>query len=222
MVYSTLGDHSWGSRLVYSHFALCFSAFFAQNCGLLCHGLYPLLVCKISQHDEKSFHQAVGFASTYMHPCTIRYPRGAFFESELPESIPFEVGKSQLMVSHVSDVLLIGYGNGVGRAYATMQLLDFKVSLLDLRFVKPLDEEMLLSLTCKHKKWFVFSDSAKMGGVGSAILEFLSAQKIQDVELVSFEYEDSFIKHGNTVLVEESLALRPQQLAEKIRNIVKS
>ncbi len=176
----------------------------------------------LAPHDEKSFHQAVGFASTYMHPCAIRYPRGSFFESELPESIPFEVGKSQLMVSNVSDILLIGYGNGVGRAYATMQLLDFKVSLLDLKFVKPLDEEMLLSLTCKHKKWFVFSDSAKAGGVGSAILEFLSAQKNQDVDLVSFEYEDSFIKHGNTVLVEESLGLRPQQLAEKIRNIVKS
>jgi 1-deoxy-D-xylulose-5-phosphate synthase len=176
----------------------------------------------LAPHDEKSFHQAVGFASTYTHPCAIRYPRGAFFESELPESIPFEIGKSQLMVSHQSDVLLIGYGNGVGRAYATMQLLDFKVSLLDLRFVKPLDEEMLIALASKHKKWFVFSDSAKAGGVGSAILECLSTHKIQDVELLSLEYEDSFIKHGNTVLVEESLGLRPQQLAEKIRDFVKS
>ncbi len=48
------------------------------------------------------------------------------------------------------------------------------------------------------KKWFVFSDSAKMGGVGSAILEFLAKDKILDVQVVSFEYEDQFITHGNT------------------------
>ena len=173
----------------------------------------------LAPHDEKSFHQAVGFASTYTHPCAIRYPRGSFIESKLPESIPYREGKSQLMISNASDLLFIGYGNGVGRAYQTMKHLDFEVSLLDLRFVKPLDEEMLRALTCKHKKWFVFSDSAKAGGVGSALLEFLSAHKIQDIELVSFEYEDSFIKHGNTILVEESLGLRPEQLAKRVKNL---
>ena len=174
----------------------------------------------LAPHDERSFHQAIGFASKYNHPCAIRYPRGSFLESGLPESIPFKEGKSQLMVSNDSDILFIGYGNGVGRAYQTMKLLDFEVSLLDLRFVKPLDEEMLKSLTCKHKKWFVFSDSAKAGGVGSAILELLSAHKIQDVAVESFEYEDSFIKHGNTVLVEENLGIRPQQLADRVKTII--
>ncbi len=174
----------------------------------------------LAPHDEKSFHQAVGFAATYIHPCTIRYPRGSFIASILPESLPFHVGKSQLMLSNSCDVLFIGYGNGVGRAYETLQYLDFEPSLLDLRFVKPLDETMLLSLTCKHKKWFVFSDSAKAGGVGSAILEFLSAHHIQNIELVSFEYEDSFIKHGNTTLVEESLGIRPKQLAKRVQTLL--
>ncbi len=55
-----------------------------------------------------------------------------------------------------------------------------------------------------------------MGGVGSAILEWLSSEKILDVSVVSFEYDDAFITHGNTHLVEESLVLLPQQLAQKI------
>ena len=168
--------------------------------------------------DEKSFHQAMAFASEYQHPCSLRYPRGSFTETDLAESIPFELAKAQLLRSNSSDILFIGYGNGVGRAYETAKFVDEEVSILDLRFVKPLDKEMLLNVAQKHKKWFVFSDSAKMGGVGSAILEFLAEVKLRDVEVVSFEYSDDFITHGNTKLVEESLGLLPEQLAQKVKN----
>ena len=171
--------------------------------------------------DEKSFHQAMAFASEYPYPCSLRYPRGSFIQTDLPDSLPFELSKSQLLRSESGDVLFIGYGNGVGRAYETSKYLDIEVSILDLRFVKPLDEEMLLEMSKKHKKWFVFSDSAKMGGVGSAILEFLSKEKILDVDVVSFEYEDRFITHGNTKQVEESLGLLPEQLAKKVTDSVR-
>lgn len=166
--------------------------------------------------DEKSFHQAMGFAAAFEHPCSLRYPRGSFTQTDLPESTAFELGKSQLLRETKSDILFIGYGNGVGRAYETAQNLDEDVSLLDLRFVKPLDSEMLQRLAKVHKKWFVFSDSAKMGGVGSAITEFLSDNNIHDVTLTSFEYSDDFITHGNTKVVEESLELLPEQLARKV------
>jgi len=166
--------------------------------------------------DEKSFHQAMAFAAQYEHPCSLRYPRGSFTETTLAESTPFELAKSQLLRSNESDILFIGYGNGVGRAYKTATFMDKEVSILDLRFVKPLDEEMLKNMATKHKKWFIFSDSAKMGGVGSAISEFLADAKILDVQVSSFEYEDEFITHGNTKLVEESLGLLPEQLALRV------
>jgi len=167
--------------------------------------------------DEKSFHQAMLFASKYSHPCSLRYPRGSFTPTSLPESDAFELGKSQLLLEGSSDILFIGYGNGVGRAYETSKHLDEEVTLLDLRFVKPLDEEMLTNLSKKYKRWFVFSDSAKMGGVGSAILEFLAKEHIIDIEVTSFEYSDAFITHGNTKLVEESLGILPEQLALKVK-----
>ncbi len=169
--------------------------------------------------NEKSFHQAMAFASKYKHPCSLRYPRGSFTETTLPESLPFELAKSQLLRSNESDILFIGYGNGVGRAYETAELLEVDVSILDLRFVKPLDKKMLRDLATKHKRWFVFSDSAKMGGVGSAILEFLAEEKIINIQLISFEYTDNFITHGNTKLVEESLGLLPPQLAIKVQEV---
>jgi 1-deoxy-D-xylulose-5-phosphate synthase len=168
--------------------------------------------------DEKSFHQAMAFAASYEHPCSLRYPRGAFFDtSDLPHSQEFVLAKSQLLRASEGDILFIGYGNGVGRAEHTAKYLQKEVALLDLRFVKPLDEEMLQALAKKHSKWYVFSDSSLEGGVGSALLEFLARNKITHVSLESFEYGDSFITHGNTQLVEESLGILPQQIAEKIK-----
>ncbi len=166
--------------------------------------------------NEQSFHQVMAFAAAYDHPLAIRYPRGAFLDEELIESVPYVLGKAQLLIEGHSSKLFIGYGNGVGRAAQTMKHLNETISLLDLRFVKPLDSQMLRIMAQQHKEWYVFSDSSAMGGVGSALLEWLSSENISDVKVVTFEYPDHFIKHGNTRLVEESLGLLSHQLAAKI------
>ena len=165
-------------------------------------------------YNESSMKEAMIFAKEYDHPCAFRYPRGAF-SAEDKSCDTFELGKSELL-QEGKEILFIGYGNGVGRAMQTAALLDQYIAILDLRFVKPLDEEMLVTLSKTYKKWYVFSDSAKQGGVGSALLEFLSEKGIQDIALTSFEYDDDFITHGNTKLVEESLGLLPAQLAKRI------
>lgn len=171
----------------------------------------------LAPRDEASFYHAMEFAAQYDKACAIRYPRGSFGDFEMIDSVPFVLGKSQLLYGGDSGVLFIGYGNGVGKAHNCAKLLDIQVSVLDLRFVKPLDGKMLLELGKTHKHWFVFSDSVKAGGVGSAILEFLSEQNIRDVRLISFEYEDDFITHGSTPKVEESLGLLPEQLAKRVK-----
>jgi len=180
----------------------------------------------LAPYNETTMKLCMAFAKEYNHPCAFRYPRGAFLAQDR-ESPAYELGKSVLLQDG-EEILFIGYGNGVGRAEQTAKELSTlrqaqgtvtepaEVAILDLRFVKPLDEEMLIQLSQKYKKWYVFSDSAKMGGVGSAILECLSEKQIHDVVLTSFEYDDAFITHGNTKLVEESLGLLPEQLAKKI------
>jgi len=166
-------------------------------------------------YNETTMKHAMAFAKAYEHPCAFRYPRGAFI-AEDRESPAYELGRSLLLQEGEGEVLLIGYGNGVGRALKTAALLDSEPAVLDLRFVKPLDEAMLKLLSKQYRRWYVFSDSARRGGVGSAILEFLSEAGIEGVSLTSFEYDDAFITHGNTKLVEESLGLLPEQLAQAI------
>ena len=166
--------------------------------------------------SDNSMVEAMKFAKDFPTPCAFRYPRGAF-SSQDEDVTPFELGKSHT-IQNGSDILFIGYGNGVGRAIETAKLTDVTPTILDLRFVKPLDRDRLIELSITHKKWFVFSDSAKIGGVGSAILELLCENNIRDIDLTSFEYKDRFIAHGNTRLVEESLRLLPEQLAKIINN----
>ncbi len=167
--------------------------------------------------DEKSMKEAIKFAYDMKTPCAFRYPRGAFLDSSKFASKPFELGKAQLLKDG-KDILFIGFGNGVGRACETFELIKDRLdpAILDLCFVKPLDKEMLVNLSKEYKKWFIFSDSAKRGGVASAILEMLNEESIKDIDLVSFEYEDHFIEHGNTKAVEESLGILPEQIAKRI------
>ncbi|MEA3418680.1 MAG: 1-deoxy-D-xylulose-5-phosphate synthase [Campylobacterota bacterium] len=174
----------------------------------------------LAPYNETTMKLAMEFAKAYEHPCAFRYPRGAFI-AEDTESLPFELGKAELL-KEGKDVLFIGYGNGVGRAIETAGYLEgVQPAILDLRFVKPLDESKLAELAGEYGSWFVFSDSAQMGGVGSALLEFLSREQIEGVNLTTFEYEDDFITHGNTKLVEESLGILPEQLALRVSEKLK-
>ncbi len=170
----------------------------------------------LAPFNETGMQKAMAFARDFDTPCAFRYPRGAFLAEDF--DVPdFELGKAHLLQEGEGDVLFIGYGNGVGRALQTVALMETKPAVLDLRFVKPLDEMMLKELSKRYRHWFVFSDSAKRGGVASAIGEYLDETAIQEVVLTSFEYDDAFITHGNTKLVEESLGLMPEQLAERVK-----
>jgi len=169
----------------------------------------------LAPRDEESLKYIVEFAKDFPTPIAFRYPRGSF------EKLPFkakkiEFAKSELLKESDSDIVFIGYGTGVLSAYQTSKELDFDVALVDLVFVKPLDEEFLKELANKYKRWYVFSDSAKKGGVASALAEFAFENDL-DVNIKTFEYEDHFIEHGATSKVKESLSLLPHQLAKKVK-----
>jgi len=169
--------------------------------------------------DAATLELAVEYAVQFPTPSAFRYPRGAMMlENGRYAATPFELGKAEYLEKN-GDILLIGYGNGVGRAVAVADLLkerDIRAAVLDLRFAKPIDRDTLEEAVQHYKKWFIFSDGAKMGGIASAIAEALMPSSLENVDIVSFEYDDSFIPHGNTKRVEESMGLLPEQLVETV------
>jgi len=170
----------------------------------------------IAPRDEGSFENALEFAKDYNSPLAIRYPRGSFKTLQYP-SAQFDTPKIEIlkMAFDNSDIALIGYGAGVSRAIETEKFYDGELTIVDLIFLKPLPKESLKLLASKTKKWYIFSDSQAQGGVGSAILEFISEEKL-NIEVVSFEYDDLYIQHGDTKLLEEELGILPEQLVSKI------
>lgn len=159
--------------------------------------------------DNASLAKAIEFSSKLdFAPCAFRYPRGNFVMDRLQndyECNDFVLGKCELL-KEGEEILLIGYGNGVGRAEKVRyELLDLGVDagLLDLRFLKPLDEG-LADILVHYKRVYVFSDSYLLGGVGSAILEFMSLRGLS-VRLKSFELADSFVPHGAVGDIESAL-----------------
>jgi 1-deoxy-D-xylulose-5-phosphate synthase len=167
-------------------------------------------------YNRTSMRKLMAFAAEHNGPFALRYPRGTFMsvDHDVPDYV---LGKGNVL-HHGRDIALIGYGNGVGRALQTAERMQGDPTVVDLRFVKPLDMALLGELAMTHRRWYVFSDSAAMGGVGSALMEALAEMGISDVRVHSFEYPDQFIRHGNTHLVEESLGLLPEQLAKTIDN----
>jgi len=172
----------------------------------------------MAPRDEKGMHEAIQYSYAHKGPLAIRYPRGSFLPCDDFESLPFEYAKAQLLKEGKSKILLLGYGSGVGKAVATAKLLAEKgldTAIVDLRFVKPLDESLLTSLAKKYDTWYVFSESSKIGGVGSLLMA-LKEKLTLSVKIKSFEYDDAFITHGGTHLVETRLGISIEQLAEKI------
>ncbi len=167
----------------------------------------------------------VEFAYHYKGVCAFRYPRGNF------KQLPFKHSKFVFAKSvwlneckksvdlNKQKIALIGYGKGVELAYDVGEILGGEFNLVDLRFVKPLDKDFLLDLSKKCNKWFVFSNSAKIGGVGAALMEFISDNNL-NVRVISFEYEDKFITHGDSKEVETSLGIDAKTIASKIKKIL--
>ena len=176
----------------------------------------------LAPRDKAMMAAVMDFAYAHKGCVAFRYPRGSFILENEFSPCKIELGKAQILIQNSSEVAFLGYGQGVGTAKLVLDeleklnLKDF-ASLIDLIFAKPLDENLLKNLAQKTKLWFVFSPSAKIGGIGSLLANFLQTQGLNHIKIISFEYEDKFIEHGTTLEVERSLNLSPQQIAEKIR-----
>jgi len=172
--------------------------------------------------DFASLQKAVEFAYQYHDgPCAFRYPRGAFsLEDGIFEAKDFELAKAEILIDS-DEIMLIAYGNGVGKAYNVHKILKekgIKSGIIDLRFIKPFDKELLRNI--KAKKWYVISDNAKEGGIGEMLSEFINEEHL-NAEIESFEYPDKFIPHGDVKKVEKFLKVDEESIALKIESDIK-
>lgn len=165
---------------------------------------------------QADFKALLEWSQSTAHPLALRYPRGKFICDELGvDASEFKPYKASFVKKAQSDLLFIGYGNGVGKACKVAEAMG-GANVVNLGFAKPLDEDFLREISAIFKKWYIFSESAKKGGVGEILSAFVNENDLS-VKIISFEYEDAFIAHGSKTLVEASLGLDAPSIAEKIK-----
>ncbi|EAK9857325.1 1-deoxy-D-xylulose-5-phosphate synthase [Campylobacter lari] len=168
--------------------------------------------------DEAMMEKIMEYAYFHQGVFAFRYPRGNFLLNNDFNPCEIKLAKAQILSKVQSDKVFLGFGQGVAKAKLALDKLGLDyASLIDLIFAKPLDEELLKELAKDTKTWFVFSDSAKIGGVGSLITTFLQKENLYHIKLVSFEFEDQFITHGKTNEVEKFLEIDVESLCKKIK-----
>ena len=145
--------------------------------------------------DENECRQMLYTASTLDCPALVRYPRGSGpGVPVVKEMTPLPLGKAQLRREGKSGLALLAFGALVAPAAAIAEAFD--ATLANMRFVKPLDEELILTLAARHRALVTIEENAVLGGAGSAVGELLAAEGVL-LPLLQLGIPDRFIEHGS-------------------------
>ena len=152
-------------------------------------------------------------------PIAMRYPRGNGFGVPLMEEgwEPLPIGKAEIVRSG-DDLLLIGYGTMVYTALQTAEILSehgIETTVINARFVKPLDTELILPLAQRIGKVVTLEEGCLMGGFGSAVAEALADNNVL-VPLKRLGVPDILVEHAKPEESYASLGLTSSQMAQQI------
>ena len=171
--------------------------------------------------DENELQHMIFTATKHTKgPIAVRYPRGNGLGVKLDkefEEIP--IGKAEVLKKG-EDITLLAIGNMVATALDVAELLEekgIKSTVINARFVKPLDKETIINSVKETKRLVTFEEHSLAGGFGSGILE-LCADNNLSPQILRIGIEDLFPTHGNTKKLREVYGLTPEFIFEKIIN----
>jgi len=162
-----------------------------------------MLICTPS--DENETRKLLTTAYLHKGPASVRYPRGAGPNSNIVKDLkPYKIGEANVIRDKNSKVVILNFGTLLKEATEISK--DLKATLVDMRFVKPLDEKILKKLFNKAEVFISIEDGSVMGGAGSAVQEFASKENL-NVKSILFGIPDKFIEHASReeMLIEAGL-----------------
>ncbi|MEQ8189628.1 MAG: 1-deoxy-D-xylulose-5-phosphate synthase [Candidatus Eremiobacterota bacterium] len=177
----------------------------------------------MSPKDEDEMQDMLYTALKHDGPCAIRYPRSEVLGVPVkknPEAIPY--GKGEILKDGRSLVIMAA-GNMVRTALDAAVLLekeDISTKVINLRFIKPLDEELILNSAIECKHIITVEDNVLAGGLGSEVMEVLERNEIDNIKLSRTGIPDSFIDAGSTKILYEKCGLYPAGIANKAKKML--
>ncbi|WP_457642453.1 1-deoxy-D-xylulose-5-phosphate synthase [Persephonella sp.] len=151
----------------------------------------------------------------------IRYPRGNVIGEKQEGFEEIKIGSWE-KISEGRDIAILAVGKYVQKAVETKEILKksgFNPTVINARFIKPLDESLLKEILKDHKYIVTMEDGALNGGFGSAVAEYITDNLYSNL-LLRFGIPDRFIEHGKIELLEKDLGLLADQMAEKIKRFL--
>ncbi|MCC6069655.1 1-deoxy-D-xylulose-5-phosphate synthase [Massilia sp. GCM10020059] len=164
--------------------------------------------------DENECRQMLTTAYRYEGPAAVRYPRGAGIGAEiLKELTSIEIGKGEIK-REGKDVAILAFGSMVAPSVAAGAELGATVA--NMRFVKPLDVELVKCLAADHDYFVTVEEGCVMGGAGAAVAEALAAEGIVK-PILMLGLPDKFIDHGDPAALLAGVGLDAKGIAASIR-----
>ena len=176
-------------------------------------------VALAAPRDENELQHLVYTAYKHAGPFAIRIARGAAVGVPLDEELrELPIGKGEV-VREGRDVVIFGLGRSLNAALeAAEQLADYGIScgVVDPRFVKPLDEELILDAVRNAGRIVTVEENVLAGGFGSAVVEALAAAGNEDAAVLRIGMPDSFIEHGTAADQRKRLQLDAEGITQQI------
>jgi len=164
--------------------------------------------------DENECRQMLTTAYHYPGPAAVRYPRGAGVGAQIAEALTsIEIGKGEVRRTG-KDVAILAFGSMVAPSLKAGEELDATVA--NMRFVKPLDVELVKRLAQEHDFLVTVEEGCLMGGAGAAVMEALAAAGIAK-PVLNLGLPDNFIDQGDPQALLASVGLDAKGIAASIR-----
>ncbi len=169
--------------------------------------------------DEAELQRMLVTSIAHSGPCAIRIPRGEGEGVPLMEEgwQPLQIGRGELLTDG-DDLLLVAYGAMVAPAMATAGLLQeqgVRAAVINARFLRPLDEALILPMARRIGRVVTFEEGALAGGFGAAVLESLNDHDVL-VPVLRLGIPDLLVDHASPDQSKEALGLTPPQMAARI------
>lgn len=201
------------------------------------HGVFDIAFLRaipnmslMAPKDEEELRHML-YTAIYMDgPVGLRYPRGKGVGTPLSDELHMlEIGKAELLSpatleqAERMDCAIFAYGSTVAQAtVAAKELAEegIEVAVINARWAKPLDEEMILRLAKSTRKIVTIEDHVVAGGFGSAVLELLESKGLQNIDTRVVALPDKLVEHGAPTILKELYGLSSARLKEVIHDLL--
>ncbi|MEG2440362.1 MAG: 1-deoxy-D-xylulose-5-phosphate synthase [Acetivibrio sp.] len=170
----------------------------------------------IAPKNKQEFVSMLKFSFSYAGPIAIRYPRGNVYNGLESFHAPMIYGRSEL-IKRGKEIALLAVGSMNETAEKVVEQLvekGYNPSFVNVRFIKPMDKEILKELKKEHTVFITMEENVQIGGFGQMVSNYFSEER--DIRTLNISIPDRFVEHGNTDILKKTVGLDVDSIIERI------